>query len=147
MKITRREAFIGAALSVNLTGLSVLAQSRNDSADLIQKFTGGIKPIEGKIKLDVPEIAENGNTVPVTVSVDSPMTVASHVKEIFVLADANPRGGVATFKFMPDVSVAEANIRVRLAETQNVIAVAKMSDGTYIMAAKQVKVTIGGCGG
>jgi sulfur-oxidizing protein SoxY len=147
MRLTRREAFIGAVLTVSMSGLQVLAQSKNDSAELINKFTGGVKPVEGKVKLDVPEIAENGNTVPITVSVDSPMTAASHVKEILLVCDGNPRGGVATFKFAPDISVPEANIRMRLAETQNVIAVAKMSDGTYVMAAKQIKVTIGGCGG
>jgi sulfur-oxidizing protein SoxY len=147
MKLTRRDVFMGAVLTVTMSGMSVLAQAKNDAQELINKFTGGVKPIEGKVKLDVPEIAENGNTVPVTVSVESPMTAASHVKEILLVCDGNPRGGVATFKFAPDISVPEANIRMRLAETQNVIAVAKMSDGTYIMAAKQVKVTIGGCGG
>lgn len=147
MKLNRRDVFMGAVLTVTMSGLPVLAQAKNDMQEMMNKFTGGAKPVEGKVKLDVPEIAENGNTVPVTVSVESPMTAASHVKEILVLVDGNPRSGVANFKFTPDISVAEANIRIRLAETQNVVAVAKMSDGTYIMAAKQVKVTIGGCGG
>lgn len=147
MKLTKREALIGAILTVTMSGMQAFAQLKNDSQDLINKFTGGAKPTEGKVRLDVPEIAENGNTVPVTVSVESPMTAASYVKEILVVADGNPRAGVASFKFSPDVSVAEANVRIRLAETQNVIVVAKMSDGAYLMAAKQVKVTIGGCGG
>jgi sulfur-oxidizing protein SoxY len=64
-----------------------------------------------------------------------------------VVAEANPRGGVVTFHFTPASGVAEANTRIRLAETQNVVAVAKMSDGSFFMDQKQVKVTIGGCGG
>ncbi len=82
-----------------------------------------------------------------TVSVDSPMTEQSYVSDVLVLADGNPRGGVATFHFSPASGVAEANTRIRLAETQNVIAVAKMNDGSFFTASKQVKVTIGGCGG
>jgi sulfur-oxidizing protein SoxY len=103
--------------------------------------------IEGKVKLDLPEIAENGNTVPMTVTVESPMTEASHVTDVLVLADGNPNAGVATFHFTPASGVAEANTRIRLATTQNIIAVAKMNDGSFVTASKQVKVTIGGCGG
>ena len=120
---------------------------RTIAQDLIAKFASGKKPADGRVKLDLPEIAENGNTVPMTVSVESPMTEQSYVSEVLVIADGNPRGGVATFYFTPYSGVAEANIRIRLAETQNVIAVAKMNDGSLYIATKQVKVTIGGCGG
>ncbi len=82
-----------------------------------------------------------------TVSVESPMTEQSHVSDVLIVADGNPRGGVATFHFSPASGVAEANVRIRLAETQNVIAVAKMNDGSFFKASKPVKVTIGGCGG
>jgi len=99
------------------------------------------------VKLDLPEIAENGNTVPMTVSVESPMTEQSYVTDVLVLADGNPNAGVATFHFSPASGVAEANTRIRLASTQNIIAVAKMNDGSFYMASKPVKVTIGGCGG
>ena len=114
---------------------------------MIKKFTGGKAPTDGKVKLDLPEIAENGNTVPITVSVESPMTEQSHVTDVLIVADGNPRAGVATFHFSPASGVAEANTRIRLANTQNIIAVAKMNDGSFFMASKQVKVTIGGCGG
>ena len=123
------------------------ALAKNDSDEVIKKFTGGKAPAPGKIKLDLPEIAENGNTVPMTVTVESPMTEQSHVTDVLVLASENPRSGVATFRFSPASGVAEANTRIRLASTQDVIAVAKMNDGTFFMASKQVKVTIGGCGG
>ena len=123
------------------------APPRTTPTRLIKKFTGGKTPAEGRVKLDLPEIAENGNTVPMTVTVESPMTEQSHVTDVLVVADENPRGGVVTFHFSPASGVAEANTRIRLAATQNVIAVAKMNDGSFFMASKQVKVTIGGCGG
>jgi len=103
--------------------------------------------VKPRIKLDLPEIAENGNTVPMTVTVESPMSEQSHVTDVLVVADGNPNAGVATFHFSPASGVAEANTRIRLAATQNIIAVAKMNDGSFVMASKQVKVTIGGCGG
>ena len=150
MKLTfnRREALAlaaGAAGSIALGAPQALA--KNDAEEAIKKFTGGKTPVQGKIKLDLPEIAENGNTVPMTVTVESPMTEQSHVTDVLIVADENPRSGVATFHFSAASGVAEANTRIRLAATQDVIAVAKMNDGSVFMASKQVKVTIGGCGG
>ena len=121
--------------------------AKNDADELIKKFTGGKTAAEGRVRLDLPEIAENGNTVPMTVSVESPMTEQSYVSDVLVVAEGNPRGGIATFHFSPASGVAEVNTRIRLAETENVIAIAKMNDGTVFKASKQVKVTIGGCGG
>src|SRR5215208_6327022 len=141
----RREALAlaaGAAGSIALGMPQALA--KNDADEAIKKFTGGKTPAEGKVKLDLPEIAENGNTVPMTVIVESPMTEQSHVTEVLVLADGNPNAGVATFHFSPASGAAEANTRIRLATTQNIIAVAKMNDGSFFTASKQVKVTIGG---
>ncbi len=137
----------GAAAATAIGGSIGPAYAANDSNDLIQKFTGGKTTTPGRVKLDLPEIAENGNTVPMTVSVESPMTAQSHVTDVLIVADGNPRGGVATFHFSPASGMAEANVRIRLATTQNVVAVAKMNDGSFFTATKQVKVTIGGCGG
>ena len=147
---TRRQAMaIGAGTIVaTIIGASVVpAFAANDSDALLKKFTGGKAPTEGRVKLDLPEIAENGNTVPMTVTVESPMTEQSYVTSVLVLADGNPNGGVATFHFSPASGVAEANTRIRLAATQNIVAVAKMNDGSFFTASTQVKVTIGGCGG
>ena len=145
----RQTLALGAgAISAAVLGASsdpVLA--KNDADEAIKKFTGGKIPVPGKVKLDLPEIAENGNTVPMTVTVESPMTEQSHVTEVLIVADENPRSGVVTFHFSPASGVAEANTRIRLAATQDVIAVAKMNDGSVFMTSKQVKVTIGGCGG
>jgi sulfur-oxidizing protein SoxY len=139
------------ALGAGATATALFGQlpafAANDSADLIKKFTAGKEPTVGRVKLDLPEIAENGNTVPMTVTVESPMTEQSHVTDILIVADGNPRAGVATFHFSAASGVAEANTRIRLASTQNIIAVAKMNDGSFFTAKKEVKVTIGGCGG
>ena len=123
------------------------ALAANNAADLMKAFTGGKQPIEGKVTLDLPEIAENGNTVPMTLMVESPMTEQSHVTDVLVVADGNPNGGVVTFHFSPASGVAEANTRIRLAQTQTITAIARMNDGSFAMGSKQVKVTIGGCGG
>jgi sulfur-oxidizing protein SoxY len=139
----------GAAVIASVAlGISITpAHAANNAQDLIKAFTGGKQATEGKVTLDLPEIAENGNTVPMTVTVESPMNEQSHVTEVLVLADGNPNAGVATFHFSPASGVAEANTRIRLATTQNIIAIARMNDGSFAMATKQVKVTIGGCGG
>jgi len=143
----RQTLALGAgAMSVAVLG-PLPGLAKNDSEEAIKKFTGGKTPVQGKIKLDLPEIAENGNTVPMTVTVESPMTEQSHVTDVLIVADENPRSGVVTFHFSPASGVAEANTRIRLAATQDVIAVAKMNDGSFFMSSKQVKVTIGGCGG
>lgn len=146
--LSRRQGLmLGAGAAVfAVTGFSGPALAKNNADDLIKAFTGGKAAEKGKVKLEVPEIAENGNTVPMTVSVESPMTAESYVEKVLVVADGNPNAGLATFTFAPG-GVAEANTRVRLAETQNVIAIAKMSDGKFYQEQKQVKVTIGGCGG
>jgi len=148
--ISRRQALaLGAATAATavLGGAVEPALAANDSDEVIKTFTGGKAPVAGRVNLDLPEIAENGNTVPMTVSVESPMTEQSYVTDVLVVNDGNPRAGVATFHFSPASGVAEANIRIRLATTQNVIAIAKMNDGSLFTASKQVKVTIGGCGG
>ena len=144
--LNRRHALVIGAGALVAAGSIVPAQA-NDAGDLIKKFTGGKAAAEGKVKLDLPEIAENGNTVPMTVSVESPMTEQSYVTDVLVVGDGNPNGGMARFHFSPLSGAAEANTRIRLAATQNITAVAKMNDGSFYSASKQVKVTIGGCGG
>ncbi len=123
------------------------AAAAKEAAEQIAKFTGGKTAENGKISIELPEIAENGNTVPISVSVDTPMTADNYVSEIVVVADGNPNPGVAAFHFSPLSGKAEASTRIRLATTQNIIVVAKTSKGEFFTAQKLVKVTIGGCGG
>lgn len=147
--ISRRQAFAlgGGFVALTLVPMAADAQVSNDAAQWIAKFTGGKDAAKGKISLDLPEIAENGNTVPLSLTVQSPMTAESYVKEVMLIADGNPNAGVATLMFTPLSGKAEAAVRIRLAATQNVIALAKMSDGSLFTEQKTVKVTIGGCGG
>jgi len=105
----RRKALAaGAGLAGTVLLGAPAVQAKNDADEAIKKFTGGKAPTEGKVKLDLPEIAENGNTVPMTVMVESPMTEASHVTDVLVVANENPRSGVVTFHFSPASGVAEA---------------------------------------
>ena len=99
------------------------------------------------MSLNAPEIAENGNTVPISVSVESAMSGDDLVESVMLVADGNPNPAVATFHFTEMSGKAEATTRMRLAKTQNVIAVARMKDGSVFSDTKLVKVTIGGCGG
>lgn len=151
MDVTRRQitAFSTAAVAVGLLGgfpRRVFA-TPEATADSIAAFTGGTEPQSGKITLTAPEIAENGNTVPISVDVESPMTEEAYVASVLILAEGNPNPEVVTFNFTPMSGAATATTRIRLAQTQNVIAIAKMSDGTLYSDRKEVKVTIGGCGG
>src|SRR5215211_4101990 len=148
LQVSRRQALVlGVGALAAAGGLPTAALAKNDADEIIKAFSAGKEPVKGKVKLDLPEIAENGNTVPMTVSVESAMTEGSYVTDILVVADQNPRAGVVHFRLSPLSGVAEANTRIRLAETQNVVALAKMNDGSVFMDSKQVKVTIGGCGG
>jgi sulfur-oxidizing protein SoxY len=126
----------------------VLAQDQPQAWELaVRKILGDAKPIEGKITVELPEIAENGNTVPFTISVDNPMTDKDHVKAIHIIATANPQPGVATFRLSPLSGKAAVASRMRLQRTQDVITIAELSDGRFLMSKRPVKVTIGGCGG
>ena len=117
------------------------------AAKALAKLTGGASAKDGKVSMKLPEIAENGRTVPMTVSVDSPMTGDNYVKAIHIVAEGNPSPDMASFHLTPECGSAEVQTRVRLGKTQNIVAAAVMSDGSVYMAKKQVKVTIGGCGG
>jgi sulfur-oxidizing protein SoxY len=146
---TRRETLALAAMA----GLAALLAPRISVADEaavtaeLKKLYGDKKFDSGKIKLDVPEIAENGLVVPINVEVDSPMTEQDHVKAVHVFADGNPLPGVVTYRFTPACGKAAASTRMRLAQTQNIVCVAEMSNGALYTAKANVKVTIGGCGG
>jgi sulfur-oxidizing protein SoxY len=139
-------AGVVAAMGVGMTPRDALADG-NSVSDAMMKVIGDKKPATGKIKLDLPQIAENGNTVPIAVEVDSPMSDADHVKALHLWADKNPRPDVATFRFSPASGKAKVSTRIRLSKTQNIVAVAEMSDGKLYMAKSEIKVTIGGCGG
>ncbi len=118
-----------------------------DVASEIKKLYGDRQIASGRIKLDVPQIAETGLVVPIGVEVDSPMTANDYVKSVHVFAEKNPLPGVITYRFTPEAGKAAASTRMRLAETQDIVVVAEMSGGQLFSTRSEVKVTIGGCGG
>jgi len=113
----------------------------------LAKLSGSSSYKTGKIKIKMPTIAENGATVPISVSVESPMTADNYVKAIHVAAEKNPQPQVASFHLTPLSGKANISTRMRLGKTQNVVAVAVMNDGSVHRVSSKVKVTIGGCGG
>ena len=108
---------------------------------------GGRDVQDGRIALKMPEIAENGNNVALTVEVDSPMTDDHHVVAVHIMTERNPDPEVATFHLSPRNGKAKISTRIRLAESGRVHAVAELSSGSVFTTVKDVKVTIGGCGG
>ena len=149
---SRRNFTLGAAAAVTAFAVPATAALAQDAgaglgASREARSLGEAKPTEGKLTIDLPEIAENGNTVPFTVIGRQPDDGEGHVKAIHVIATANPQPGVATFRLTPLSGKAAVSSRMRLASTQDVIAIAELSDGRFLMAKRPVKVTIGGCGG
>ncbi|MGZ2257156.1 thiosulfate oxidation carrier protein SoxY [Roseobacter sp. A03A-229] len=140
MELTRRNVLVLGSAAFAATSLSALPAVASLAEDEIAKLTGGAELGSGDLTITAPEIAENGNTVPIDVSAPGAVMVA-------VFADGNPTPAVATIKFGPLNPSREASTRIRLAATQNVIAIAQMEDGTFQKASAEVKVTIGGCGG
>ena len=106
----------------------------------------GEAPIKtGKVKLDIPPLVENGNSVPMTVSVDSPMAPEDHVKSIHVFNEKNPQLNIGNFYLSPQAGRAQVATRIRLADSQKVVAIAKLSDGTFWSASVDVVVTLAAC--
>ncbi len=138
MKLTRRHTLMLAAGSAVAALLPMRAAAAAEEA--IAAFTGGADVGSEGITLTAPEIAENGNTVPISVS-------APGAEAIIIIAAGNPEPGVATFNFGPLAAAQAGSTRIRLAGTQDVVAIARMPDGSFVQASREVKVTIGGCGG
>ena len=149
-QLSRRATLVFGAGGAALTVLGWGGRAQADAkaaAEQIAKFTGGKTAEKGKVSIELPEIAENGNTVPLSVTVDAPMAADNYVSDVMVVAEGNPNPGVATFHFSPMSGKAQAATRIRLATTQNIVVVAKTSKGEFYTGQKLVKVTIGGCGG
>lgn len=146
---SRREvlaAGIAAILAAVIAPSMALADIAATEAELRRLF-GDRSMDAGKITINLPPIAESGLVVPISVAVESPMTVDDYVKAVHLFADGNPSPPVASFYFTPANGKAVASSRMRLARSQSVIAIAEMSNGTLHMTRSQIKVTIGGCGG
>ena len=150
MNVSRR-ATIRNSIGLAISGVLGARQSPvdaapQDAANLLAEFTADITPDSGSLTFTAPELAENGNIVPVAVSVDSPMTDDDYVEAVMIVAEENPNPEVITFHFTPQSGVAYASTRMRLAKTQKVIAVAKTSNGSVFIDTRHIEVVIGGCG-
>lgn len=113
--------------------------------EAIRKVVGGARVTPGKVKVDLPQLVDNGNTVPLSVVVDSPMTAADHVQAIHVFTEKNPQPDVASFRLGPRAGRASVSTRIRLADTQSVVALAQMSDGSFWSGKADAVVTIAAC--
>jgi sulfur-oxidizing protein SoxY len=114
-------------------------------AAAIREVVGEAPVREGKITLELPPLVENGNAVPMTVAVDSPMTAADHVKRIQVFNEKNPQPNIVTFHLGPRAGKAKISTRVRLADSQKVVAIAELSDGSFWSASADMIVTLAAC--
>ncbi|MGH7303389.1 MAG: SoxY-related AACIE arm protein [Candidatus Rokuibacteriota bacterium] len=145
---SRREFLAGAAAGLGLgaviTGVPVQA-TPDAMQDAIRKVVGTSAVSKGRVKLELPPLSENGNTVPLTVSIESPMTEADHVRAIHVFTELNPQPDAVSFRFGPRAGQARVSTRIRLANTQNVTAIAELSDGSFWSAGAAVVVTLAAC--
>jgi len=143
--ITRRQVVLASAgLAATAWVCPALAQS-DELAVAVSSYAAGKKITEGKVKLDIAELVDNGNVVPIAVTVDSPMTPANHVKAIAVFNEKNPQRDVVKFTLGARYGKADVSTRIRLATTQKLVAVAQMSDGTFWSHTVEVIVTLAAC--
>ena len=150
MRTTRRE-FLSLAGGITAAGTIPIVTLRPLNATPVMLNTAirnvvGEAPIgTGKVKLDIPPLVENGNTVPMTVSVASPMTANDYVKSIHVFNEKNPQPNIGNFHLGPSSGRAQISTRIRLADTQKVVAIARLSDDTFWQAAVDIVVTLAAC--
>jgi sulfur-oxidizing protein SoxY len=148
MDQARRELLKGAgALACGMLLLGVRAANATPASmqAQIRNIIGSADIGKGKIKLDIPPLVENGNTVPLTISVDSPMTATDYVKAIHIFNEKNPQPNVIGIHLGPRAGKAKVSIRIRLADSQKVVAIAQMSDGSFWSESVDVIVTLAAC--
>jgi sulfur-oxidizing protein SoxY len=143
LALTGSTAVIGA-LPVAISVRPVEATPET-MASAIRAVTGGANVQTGKVKLEIPPLVENGNSVPMTVSVTSPMTANDYVKSIHVFNEKNPQPNLGNFYLQQRAGRAQVSTRVRLADSQKIIAIAKLSDGSFWSATAEVVVTLAAC--
>jgi len=152
MRHTSRREFLltagGAAAGMALASMIAAETARATPAamqEAIRKVVGSASVKKGRVKLELPPLVENGNTVPLAVSVESPMTAADHVRAIHVFNEKNPQPDIVSFRFGPRAGRASVATRIRLADTQTVVAICELSDGSFWSASAAVVVTLAAC--
>jgi len=148
---TTRRRFLSLAGGVTVAGTIPVITLRPLQATpamlttAIRNVVGEAQIRTGRVKLDIPPLVENGNTVPMTVSVTSPMTAADYVKSIHVFNEKNPQPNIGNFYLNPSAGRAQISTRIRLADTQKVVAIARLSDDSFWQVAADVVVTLAAC--
>ena len=146
-----RRQFLGLAGGAAVIGAVPMVMLRPAEATpatlaaAIRSVVGAAVVHTGKIKLDIPPLVENGNTVPMTVSVSSPMTAEDHVKSIHVFNEKNPQPNIGNFYLGPQSGRAQISTRIRLADSQKIVAIAHLSDGSFWSVTADVVVTLAAC--
>jgi sulfur-oxidizing protein SoxY len=147
--MNRRLFLATSALAATTAALRAGAQQKfqpaQDITPLVNDLTHGVKAQQGGIDIELPQIAENGNSVPLRLKVQSPMTPEDHVAALYVIAERNPRPLVATFHLGPDAGRAEISTRIRLAGTQKLTVLAELSGGRFLVNQADVLVTSAAC--
>ena len=146
-----RRRFLGLAGSAAVIGAVPIVTLRPAEAtpamlaSAIRNVVGEAEVRTGKVKLDVPQLVENGNTVPMTVSVSSPMTSDDYVRSIHVFNEKNPQPNIGNFYLGPRAGRAQVSTRIRLADSQKIVAIARLSDGSFWSVSVDVVVTLAAC--
>jgi len=135
-----------SGVGIGLSAYVAAARATEEKMGAAIRELVGEAPFEpGKVKLELPSIVENGNTVPLTVSVESPMTQADHVESIHIFNQKNPQPYVAAFHLDPRAGKASVATRIRLADSQRIVAIARFSDGSFRSGSADVIVTLAAC--
>ena len=145
---TSRRVFLqAAAAGLGIAVIRVAPATATPAAmdEAVRKVVGASKVSKGRVTLELPPLSENGNTVPLTVSVESPMTQAEHVRAIHIFTELNPQPDVVSFRLGPRAGRARVSTRIRLANTQTVTAIGELSDGSFWSTSAAVVVTLAAC--
>ncbi len=148
IKGTTRRALLGAFAGASIAAVIRVEPTHATSASMkasIRNVVGEAEVKKGKVHIDVPALVENGNTVPLTIQVESPMTPQDYVKAIHVFNELNPQPNVISTFLGPRAGLAKISTRFRLADTQTIVAIAQLSDGSFWSASADVVVTIPAC--
>jgi sulfur-oxidizing protein SoxY len=143
--LNRRELLLAGAAGVVAFAIPFRAHARPTLDEAIRTFTGGAEVREGRVKFEISPLVENGNAVPVSVTVESPMTAGDHVRRIALFNEKNPQADIAIFHLGPRAGRAHVATRIRLATSQVVVALAEMSDGGFWISKANVIVTVAAC--
>jgi sulfur-oxidizing protein SoxY len=141
-----RRRLLGTGAGLLAVTLVRPAQATPDEMQAaIRALVGGAPVLPGKVALDIPPLVENGNTVPMTVTVNHPMAPEDHVRSIHVFNEKNPQANIANFHLGPHNGRAQVSTRIRLADSQKIVAIARLSDGSFWSASVDVVVTLAAC--